>query len=107
MVMQSQNDKTVSLFANDVSVWHSQTLNITSKYGAVKINVSKFANTNLIEMSKEVKKLVDQAKRAFADKQFELAEKICHVCSAITRIHFESTENSFHAFTHTIGNFGY
>lgn len=43
-------------------------------------------------MSKEVKKLVDQAKRAFADKQLELAEKICHVCSAITRIHFESAE---------------
>lgn len=38
-------------------------------------------------MSKEVKKLVDQAKRAFADKQLELAEKICQVCCEIKLIH--------------------
>lgn len=46
-------------------------------------------------MSKEVKKLVDQAKRAFADKQLDLAEKICQVCFLNYINSFQADQNSY------------
>lgn len=57
-------------------------------------------------MSKEVKKLVDQAKRAFADKQLDLAEKICQVC--YFKLHqYIFSRLKFISHSHLIGNSEY